>query len=69
MVKKRNFKYLKPTWDVCLLFLSLKEALAVMKEALALLALAVMKEALALFKNNKSIFDRLVFEEIFDFNN
>ena len=40
-----------------------------MKEALALLALAVMKEALALFKNNKSIFDRLVFEEIFDFNN
>ena len=28
-----------------------------------------MKEALALFKNNKSIFDRLVFEEIFDFNN
>ena len=28
-----------------------------------------MKEVLALFKNNKSIFDRLVFEETFDFNN
>lgn len=57
MVKKRNFKYLKPTRDACLLFLSLKKALV------------AMKEALALFKNNKSIFDRLVFEEIFDFNN